>query len=87
MRRYYDPTSKTAAVRWRWRIAYALNRLPGTCWANLVSWALGSGPLIDRYGDGDVRADSTCRRDAEACGRCYCGKLTAVSTSEEIEHG
>ena len=26
--------------RLRWRIAYALDRLPWTCWANLVSWAL-----------------------------------------------
>jgi hypothetical protein len=73
--RYYDPTSGTLTVKLRWKFADLLNRLPRTCWANLVSWALGSKPLIDRHGDGDIRQDWICRKDAGANGRCYCGKI------------
>lgn len=65
--------------RVRWSLAQALNRVPRTCWAHLVSWALHSRPLFDRYGDGDIRQDWMCRRDAGGCGRCYCGKLTRVA--------
>lgn len=64
--------------RVRWRIAYALNRLPCTCWANLVSWALHSRPLIDRFNGGDIRQDAMCRRDTQDNGRCYCGKLPRI---------
>lgn len=78
--RYYDPTSGTRTVKWRWRIAGALNRLPGTCWANLVSWALGSRRLFDRHNEDDVRQNSLCR-EASASGRCYCGKI-AVPTKD-----
>lgn len=71
-------TDYTTRHRWqnrvRWSIAYHLNRLPWTCWANLVSWAMRSRPLIDRNGDGDVRQDWMCRTATE-CGRCYCGKV------------
>jgi len=63
--------------RVRWTIAHHLNRLPRTCWANLVGWALHSRPLFDRHGEDDIRQDWICRRDAIECGRCYCGKLTA----------
>lgn len=63
--------------RVRWTVAHNLNRLPWTCWANLVSWALHSRPLVDRHGDGDIRQDSICRSDAANCGRCYCGKIEA----------
>lgn len=55
--------------RLRWRTAYALNRLPGLCWANLVSWALGSAPLRE------TPIDSVCRYDIARTGTCYCGKL------------
>lgn len=73
--RYYDPTSKTLVVKARWRIAVALDRLPFTCWARLVDWALGSRALVDFSGNrDDVRADSWCKTDERACGRCYCGK-------------
>ena len=73
--RYYDPCSGTLIVKLRWRIAGVLNRLPRTCWANLVSWALGSTPLYSRHHDNDVRQDWICRKDAAASGRCYCGKI------------
>lgn len=58
----------------RWWIADQLNRLPGQCWPNLVSWALDW--------DREKRSpwspvDSVCRRDAAVNGTCYCGKLRA----------
>lgn len=61
--------------RVRWRIAGWLNRLPRTCWANLVSWALHRRPLIDRHGDGDIRQDWMCHEDAARTGNCYCNKI------------
>lgn len=61
--------------RVRWAVASHLNRIPGTCWANLVSWALHRGPLLDRHGDGDIRQNSTCRKDAADNGSCYCAKI------------
>jgi hypothetical protein len=61
--------------RVRWRLAAWLNHLPGTCWANLVSWALHSRPLYDRYGDGDIRQDGMCRPLSDHT--CYCGKVAA----------
>jgi hypothetical protein len=76
--RYYDPSIHTPMVKFRWWFADLLNRLPWTCWANLVSWALGSKPLYDRHGDGDIRMDWICRTDFENCGACYCGKLRAA---------
>lgn len=62
--------------RVRWTVASWLNRLPWTCWTNLVSWALHSRPLFARFGDGDIRQDRMCRYDL-ANGPCYCGKLSA----------
>lgn len=61
--------------RLRWWIADQLNRLPGQCWADLVSWALSwpggeKRPLWSPAGD-------ACRQDAAECGTCYCGKLRA----------
>lgn len=53
----------------RWRVADVLNRLPGMCWANLVSWALRSRPLTE------TRQDWMCRSDTASNGCCYCGKL------------
>lgn len=57
----------------RWWIANQINRLPGTCWADLVDWALGS----QRWPWAPVTRD--CRADAAAsgCGRCYCGQIGA----------
>jgi hypothetical protein len=57
----------------RWWIATQMDRLPGQCWADLVSWALS-------WDGGEKRAlwspqGAMCRRDAAECGTCYCGKL------------
>lgn len=68
--------------RVRWGAAHHLNRLPWTCWARLVSWALHSRPLFSRDGD-DVRQDSMCLKDVAPGCHCYCGKLTAVPNEQE----
>jgi hypothetical protein len=57
--------------RIRWRIAYAMDHVPGQCWSNLVSFALGSRRWPWQPVGG------ICRSDAEACGACYCGRLKA----------
>jgi hypothetical protein len=76
-----SPTNYTTKCRWqnrvRWTVAHHLNHLPWTCWANLVSWAMHSRPLLSRDGD-DMRQDWMCARDAADCGHCYCGKITAA---------
>jgi hypothetical protein len=55
----------------RWRIAYLMDRLPGQCWANLVSFALGSRRSPWQPVDDVCRDD----RDQSGAGACYCGKL------------
>lgn len=65
--------------RLKWRIADLVN-FRTQCWADLVSWVLDD----ERIRDTGIRAKlpirpitETCRKDALACGRCYCGKLSA----------
>lgn len=65
--------STKTVERARWRIAYLLNWLPGQCWADLATWALG-------WHKGEKRlpwspAGSVCRADVARTGNCYCGKL------------
>lgn len=62
------------ARRIRSRIAWWLGKLPGTCWADTVSWYLGSRfhPWWKPYRP----ITEGCRRDAAECGVCYCGSLT-----------
>ena len=58
----------------RWRLAHLLDRLPFTCWASLVSWAMrGHGYTLRRCVD-----QRDCRRDAAEgkFGDCYCGKIS-----------
>ena len=64
----------------RWFIAERANRhLPRQCWSDLVMWA-----MRDPKDDPDWRCDlpwrpigEICRKGAQDCGRCYCGKLAA----------
>lgn len=58
----------------RWRIAHLLNRLPWTCWTNLVCWAIDGRRPDTGYVPG-FKAGLACRADLDACGVCYCGKL------------
>ena len=61
-------------MKFRWRIAYALNRFQIFCWTRLVTWALDGG--CEEFKD--IRVDSLCHRDAAENGTCYCGKLKQV---------
>lgn len=65
--------------RVKWRIAELLNLSRRQCWTDLVSWV-----LYRWKNDPDWRSlnpwspiGESCRRDAAACGRCYCGKLAS----------
>jgi len=66
-----------SARRWlsRWPLASLLNRLPWTCWASLVPWALGWHRFTDVTEIREAFDVGTCRRDAQASGCCYCGKF------------
>jgi hypothetical protein len=72
------------AERFKWWLAYQLNRLSGQCWADLVYWVLRSPK-----DDPGLRAalpwrpiNAMCRFDAAECGRCYCGKLAAEAGTD-----
>jgi hypothetical protein len=56
---------------WKYRLVHLLDKLPGTCWTELVRWVeYRQLPLSEAFGV------ARCRRDAAACGgRCYCGKV------------
>lgn len=55
----------------RWKIANALNRLPKTCWVNLVEWAQSERRIWDLRG---VNQEWLCDKDFESNSSCYCGK-------------
>jgi hypothetical protein len=74
----------------RWGAAELLNRLPWTCWASLVSWALDRDstgrwfgkvegrtvPRHLRYRLRDTFDSATCRAEAaDPLGCCYCAKF------------
>ena len=59
--------------RFRWNVAYRLDRLPWTCWTDLCHWAIDpyGNPLNDDNGwCGGVRQRWMCESDG-----CYCGKV------------
>lgn len=65
----------------RWRIANIVNRLPGQCWANLVSWAVDGPRACRSRGDSPLPwrpIDSMCRQISPPNDRCYCGKICAA---------
>jgi hypothetical protein len=68
--------------RLRWWLAVQINKLPGQCWANLVSWALaGRNERRERYLRERLpwrRIDNVCRSDLARVGCCYCGTLRAA---------
>lgn len=62
--------SAGTGARWRWAVARLLDRRKNTCWADLVSWALGS----DGY-QLPCKQQSACRADMDRNDSCYCGKI------------
>ena len=85
----------------RYNIAFTLDRLPGQCWADLVSWVQHSD--LDSYGDewwarlrGRLpwrprartgRIPGSCVADAIDCGVCYCGKVRTAETDAQMRRG
>jgi hypothetical protein len=69
--------------RLRWWIANQLNRLPGQCWAGLVTWAL-DWKTCERRGPWSPQGP-LCRRGAAECGVCYCGKIRAGDAPADVQ--
>lgn len=77
--------SGTVIERARWRIAHLLDKRPGQCWADLVSWAIDGPVGCRRRGDSPlpwrpVRA--LCRQISPPNDRCYCGKIRACNETQ-----
>lgn len=74
-RLFHDPDDTRTRLaerlpeKWRWRIANALNRLPGMCWSSLADWFLF--PWSARLRHTYTAADCAARANG---GGCYCGK-------------
>lgn len=70
-------TAQRKLMPWRWEVAELLNRLPWTCWSDLVGWVM----CVDRKERRDYPlrkafAWKPCRgADYDRCGSCYCGKF------------
>lgn len=67
---------------WRWRVAALADKLPGQCWADLVSWALRhheddhDTPFWDAVRRVPLRRQTdSCRSDFARNGVCYCARL------------
>jgi hypothetical protein len=69
----------------RFKIAFLLDKRKDTCWADLVSWAMGiSGDYTIRDhippkigGSKWYIGVRRCRQEARQCGSCYCGKFVS----------
>jgi hypothetical protein len=79
---------------WRWRVATAVNKLPGQCWSDLVEWALRrheddpDTPFNDAVRRVPFRRQTQgCRddRDRPGCGSCYCGQLMTPEFRAEFD--
>ena len=69
--------------RWRWWVAYQLNRLPNQCWTDLVSWALGWNKARDERRSPWSPIGGSCRDGVTQCGTCYCGKIQSREFKEK----
>ena len=82
----------------RWNIADQLNRFPGTCWADLVSWVSpGRRRRSERQRFIRTRRDGQtagllrmvgtgdCRADAARTGTCYCGKFRTAEAQVQCD--
>lgn len=59
------------AKKARWKVVDLLDKLPTTCRASLITWAVDGGQDKLR----NIGLDGACIRDTERCGACWCGKL------------
>jgi len=72
------PVVRKRRAKFRWRIAVLMNRLPGQCWADLVTWAIDTPRTRKILGNPRHPwrpVTSTCRSDAAGNDACYCGKI------------
>jgi hypothetical protein len=69
--------------RLRFRIADAVDKLPGQCWADLVSWALGHNRRAGNSIWPWRPVTSLCRQISPPNDRCYCGKI-CVRRQDEV---
>jgi hypothetical protein len=79
------PASTLIPERWRWRIAYALAKLPSFCWADLVGWVQNEdrGEYKLRW----ARGWACTRPDGGLhCGTCYCGKRRTVEADRAMRN-
>ena len=77
---------------WRWRVATAANRIPGSCWTDQVTWAL-------RHHEDDhdtwlrdllrrlpwSRRGTYCAEDRDRTGSCYCGQLRSRALQAQLD--
>lgn len=78
---------------WRWRVATAVDKLPGQCWSSLVDWALRrheddpDTPLRDLARRVPFRPQTEgCRWDRDSArGACYCGRLMTPEARAEFD--
>lgn len=68
----------------RWTVARWLDRLPGMCWAQLVSWVYTDEPLRNTR---QTNNGVDCRTDAERCGVCYCGRIDLIGATKPAPTG
>lgn len=72
-------------ARIRWWIAETLDRRrPATCWADLASWAMRTDGY--RLRDAARPRRSTCQRDIDDNGGCWCGKVRAPIAQDATTH-
>lgn len=68
---------RTLRKRVRWFVARTVDRLPGQCWADLVSWAHRSEKGLP------WAPQRTCRTDL-VDGVCWCGKIQPATAKEGL---
>jgi hypothetical protein len=67
-----------AGSQWRWRVANAMDLVPGQCWSSLAGWALCSDEQLRATGESRLPwrpVGDMCRTDLARAGSCYCNKL------------
>ena len=78
-------TANDTGARWRWKVAHWLTDRTGrVCWSNLVGWCLHWYPKEQSLRWVFREGTETCRRDAEKCGTCYCGKFSTPDWDQHL---
>jgi hypothetical protein len=80
--------------RWRWRVINLIGKLPGQCWADLVTWAQdGNREAVERA---DSWRGALPWAPNQGCGSgpdferncvCYCGKVRSAEMDAQMRAG